>query len=119
MQAGPRGELNREQKLLSVDAFALRGSMAVLKVNVGEVSVTLCQRQVFVPMHIRFAPVPRGVVRKLMMRIVRMPVLVKRWLMGVGVLMPLQQMQAHAQCRQKCGQPKNRSQQPRPAQSAK
>ena len=103
MQAGPRGELNREQKLLSVDVFALSGSMAVLMVNVEEVSVTLCQRQVFVPMHMRFAPAPRGVVRKLMMRIMRMPVLVKRWLMGVDVLTPLQQMQTHAQCHQKCG----------------
>ena len=119
MQAGPRGELNREQKPLSVDAFALSGSMAVIMVNVGEVSVTLCQRQVLVPMHMRVAPVPRGVVRVLVMRIMRMSVLVKRWLMGMDVLMPLQQMQAHAQCRQKCGQPKNRSQQPRPAQSAK
>ena len=35
-----------------------------------------------------------------------MPVLVQRRLMGVDVLMPLQQMQTHAQCHQKCGQPK-------------
>ena len=41
-----------------------------------------------------------------MMRIIRMSVLVKRWLMGVDVLMPLQQMQTHAQCHQKCRQPK-------------
>ena len=56
MQAGPHGELNREQKLLSVDAFALSGSMAVLIVNVGEVCVTTCQRRVFAPMHMRVAP---------------------------------------------------------------
>ena len=68
--------------------------------------MTLCQRLLLVPMHKRVAPVPRGVARVLVMRIMRMSVLVKRWLMGMDVLMPLQQMQTHAQCRQKCGQPK-------------
>ena len=95
--------MTREQNRFYVDAFALSGSMAVLMVNVGEVSLTLCQRQVLVPMHMRFAPASRGVVRKLMMRIMRMPVLAKRWLMGVDVLMSLQQMQTHAQCHLKCG----------------
>ena len=82
--------MNREQSLLSVDAFAMGSLMTVLVVNVWEVSVAMCQRSALVPMHMRFSPIPQGVMR--------MPVLVKRRIMGVRVLMPLQQMQAHAQC---------------------
>ena len=85
--------MNREQSLLSVDAFAMGSLMTVFVVNAWDVSVATCQRSVLVPMHMRFSPIPQGVMR--------MPVLVNRWIMGVHMLMPLQQMQAHAQCHHK------------------
>ncbi len=83
--------------------------MGMAVVEIGVMRVRVDQRLVAMPMCMRFAAVPLERMLVPVMRIVHVLVIVLHRLVRMLVLVPLGEMQPHAEPHQRCSSPKRRA----------